>query len=523
MATIYQHLSDEQRAACADLNAGDLLLVRLAPGSSSGGGYGSGDSDDGGEFDDDVYQSDSERSQSEDEDGDESEDESEDESDEAPTPREGEVGGDGAAAVAEQRENWGHAEHIEDIDAVDHSSHEDSDNDDSASDHDSHDEPAHYPPTMFLCCDITKDSEGEVEEIVLLGVDYSATPGTDSDDTITTYQLYGNECVTSVTAAQLSKHAKIARTPSNDDVHENRTAPHTTYHPPQNFIYHVRPTGDLVRRQIFSHTCPAPCTRGWLRSISHLRGMIADYVIPSSTPNVRAVCPACMGVALTQEHQALRADLEAFRHVANFSAIVDFYAKLNPRRRELGYSFVQFDEREWGFYFDDMLSEDEEDDDGEGGADGGVRYESWDEANDPANGARLRPASAETILALKVEEYAAVKKIGGGDGDDKEGEEAPHCLVCHETYHAEKLVVVLPCGHYFCEDCGKQWLSSYDSCPACRARVPPVGDGKANGAAASGTSGQTDDSVGEHGEVAAAAGFVAVGGGDSDAVMSDTD
>lgn len=503
MATIYQHLSDEQRAACADLNAGDLLLVRLAPGSSGGDGYGSGDSDDGGEFYDDVYQSDSEGSQSEDEDGDESE--SEDESDEVSTPREGEVGGNIVAAVAEQRENWGHAEHIEDINAVDHSSQEDLENDDdAASDHDSHDEPAHHPPTMFLCCDITKDSEGEVEEIVLLRVDYSATPGTDSDDTITTYQLYGNECVTNVSAAQLSKHAKIARTPSDDDVHENRTAPHTTYHPPQNFIYHIRPTGDLVRRQIFSHTCPASCTRGWLRSISHLRGMIADYVIPSSTPNARAVCPACMGVALTQEHQALRADLEAFRHVANFSAIVDLYAKLNPRRRELGYSFVQFDEREWGFYFDDMLSEEDEEDEDDG-ADEGVRYESWDEANDPANGARLRPASAEIILALKVEKYAAVEKVGGGDEGEKEGEDAPHCLVCHETYHAEKLVVVLPCGHYFCEDCGKQWLSSYDSCPACRARVPPVGDGKADG------------------DVAGAAGPVADGGRDSDAVMSDAD
>lgn len=114
-----------------------------------------------------------------------------------------------------------------------------------------------------------------------------------------------------------------------------------------------------------------------------------------------------------------------------------------------------------------MVSDDDED----GGDDG--RYEVWDEATDPSNGASLHPASDATIKSLPVKKYAEVKT-----------EEDAQCVVCREEFKDEQLIMQLPCKHFFCEDgCTVQWLKQHDACPLCRARVPPVvEDGGKNGA-----------------------------------------
>lgn len=118
----------------------------------------------------------------------------------------------------------------------------------------------------------------------------------------------------------------------------------------------------------------------------------------------------------------------------------------------------------WGYLFDDMVSDDDDD-----GGDSG-HYEVWDEATDPSNGATLHPASDATIKSLPIKMYAEV-----------ETEDDAHCVVCREEFKDEQLIMQLPCKHYFCEDgCTVQWLKQHDTCPICRARVPPVveNDGK---------------------------------------------
>jgi len=105
-----------------------------------------------------------------------------------------------------------------------------------------------------------------------------------------------------------------------------------------------------------------------------------------------------------------------------------------------------------------MVSDDDED-----GGDNG-RYEVWDEATDPSNGASLHPASDATIKSLPVKKYAEVKT-----------EEDAQCVVCREEFKDDQLIMLLPCKHFFCEDgCIVQWLKQHDTCAICRARVPPV-------------------------------------------------
>ena len=112
----------------------------------------------------------------------------------------------------------------------------------------------------------------------------------------------------------------------------------------------------------------------------------------------------------------------------------------------------------WGYLFDDMVSDDDED----GGDDG--RYEVWDEATDLSNGAILHPASDATIKSLPIKKYAEVKT-----------EDGAQCVVCREEFKDDQSIMQLPCKHYFCEDgCTVQWLKQHDNCPVCRARVPPA-------------------------------------------------
>ena len=63
-----------------------------------------------------------------------------------------------------------------------------------------------------------------------------------------------------------------------------------------------------------------------------------------------------IGTALMKEHQDLRATLEASSFV-DLEQVVEFIGRLNFQRTALGYSFEQLDEREWGYYFDDMVSD----------------------------------------------------------------------------------------------------------------------------------------------------------------------
>lgn len=298
-----------------------------------------------------------------------------------------------------------------------------------------------HPVTVYLVVKISKDADGTIQDLSLVPLKYSSQ----CDDSAGTFQLYGKQCVPSSAgkidqSSQLgNEHISICDLPGGETLK-----------------FTISPDGDHVRCVVFDHECPA-CDQGWLPCITELNGMVKDYTIPSAQIGEPAVCPSCIGIDLMKEHQELRAELEAFQHVSDFGAIHAFHGRLVLRRRELEYDFEQFDERRWGYLFDDMLSDDEA-----GGDDG--RYEEWDEASDPSTGATLHPASDATIKSLPVKKYAEIKT------DDE-----AQCVVCREKFEDEQLIMQLPCKHFFCEDgCTVQWLKQHDTCPVCRARVPPV-------------------------------------------------
>jgi hypothetical protein len=303
------------------------------------------------------------------------------------------------------------------------------------------------PLTVYLVVKIAKGAKGAIQDLSLVPLKYSTQAGTSAG----TFHLYGKECVPSFfSAGKVDQPSQVG-----DEYISIHDLPS-----PDTLVFNVSPDGDTVREAVFSGECLACDGEGWVRCITQLSGMVKDYTIPSSEVNEAAVCPSCIGIDLMKEHQDLRAELEAFYRVSDFGATHQFQGRLNVRRRELGYEFEQFDERKWGYLFDDMLS-----DDGAAGGDrDDGRYEEWDEATDPNNGVILHPASDATIKSLPVKKYADIKT------DDE-----AQCVVCCENFENQQLVVQLPCKHFFCEDgCTTQWLKQHDTCPICRARVPPV-------------------------------------------------
>jgi hypothetical protein len=309
------------------------------------------------------------------------------------------------------------------------------------------------PPTVYLIVKVAKGAKGIIQDLSLVPLKYSTQAGTSAG----TYHLYGKECVPSFfSAGKVDQPSQVG-----DEYISIRDLPSL-----DSLVFNVSPDGDTVREAVLNGECLACDGKGWVPCITQLSGMVKDYTIPTSEVNEAAVCPSCIGIDLMKEHQDLRAELEAFHRVSDFGAIHQFQGRLNFRRRELHYDFEQFDERKWGYLFDDMLSDHGEA--GLGGDDG--RYEEWDEATDPNNGVILRPASDATIKSLPVKKYMEIKT------DDE-----AQCVFCCEKFEDEQLVVQLPCTHFFCEDgCTTQWLKQHDTCPICRARVPPVNAKKEN-------------------------------------------
>ncbi|EQC35261.1 hypothetical protein SDRG_07488 [Saprolegnia diclina VS20] len=44
---------------------------------------------------------------------------------------------------------------------------------------------------------------------------------------------------------------------------------------------------------------------------------------------------------------------------------------------------------------------------------------------------------------------------------------ALECIVCHDPYVEQDMVITLPCAHLVHEDCGTEWLHENNACPVC--------------------------------------------------------
>lgn len=52
------------------------------------------------------------------------------------------------------------------------------------------------------------------------------------------------------------------------------------------------------------------------------------------------------------------------------------------------------------------------------------------------------------------------------------------CTICIEDVTVGDEVIVLPCKHWFHEECGGLWLKQHNSCPVCRAAIDGAAAGK---------------------------------------------
>lgn len=295
---------------------------------------------------------------------------------------------------------------------------------------------------LYKVQNVTKDDSGTVTDVSLCSLSYCSKP---AEANSLTYQIYATEIVhgdlTSITPEQVM---------SIKDVLDNDTR--------NNYLY-INCTGDDIRYAVFNSRCPAHCNDGWVSTQQEMHDMVEENI--TMVTEHMPVCPVCLGKDLMQEYQFLREILETTQGgMIDLGIVVEFHGRLNPRRRQLGYHFKQFDEREWGYLFDDMNSDDEGSENGNAGNTDGWGY--WPEALDPSSCIVPSPASDATIAELPRKTYAEVKKAD----DDAE------CLVCKEKFTDDVVVAELPCGHFFCnEGCIEQWLKQFNNCPTCRRKM----------------------------------------------------
>jgi E3 ubiquitin-protein ligase RNF115/126 len=70
-------------------------------------------------------------------------------------------------------------------------------------------------------------------------------------------------------------------------------------------------------------------------------------------------------------------------------------------------------------------------------------------------------------------------------GPEQRGE----CTICIDEMHMGDEVLVLPCNHWFHEECAVLWLREHNTCPICRAPI----EGSLAGQSAAAASGTTND------------------------------
>lgn len=66
----------------------------------------------------------------------------------------------------------------------------------------------------------------------------------------------------------------------------------------------------------------------------------------------------------------------------------------------------------------------------------------------------------ERLIKNKLEKYKESGKF-------KEKE----CSICLDSYMEDEIIIYLECGHYYHNECSKQWFKDGKTCPLCRASL----------------------------------------------------
>jgi hypothetical protein len=315
------------------------------------------------------------------------------------------------------------------------------------------------PPAMisrtniFVVSNVITDEAGEVTDLELVEMHYALQRPANSQKH--KFQVYGqlvNPAIGHDDACFCEQDTRLTDIDEKYDLSK--------------YMISKNVNGDYIRHHVLRNRCPANCNHGFLPDIKALRNVVEPSVFaPQSTLEHRPICPVCVGIDVLVEQQDLRTTLEAFTQV-DLGAAHTFHANMSTRRTALGYHYIQFDEREWGYMFDDMLEESEDDDDGANhNPNDGYQY--WEEAMDPNANPTQRPADEAAIAALPRKVYAEIRDPNMP---------AQECSFTKEVIPDDAMVIQLPCGHIFNEECITQWLGMYNNCPVDRIPIPAAED-----------------------------------------------
>lgn len=238
-----------------------------------------------------------------------------------------------------------------------------------------HSEAAEYGQELerevYVVSDITtqtsKLGNTEVVDIKLLHLTYQAL-GESRDPG--TYRIYAKAIDVCSPAATVAASETPTAAESLADI---------VFNTENLYMLKLKPNGDDLRSSVFNGVCPGGCHDGWLDDQHALCAVL--NTTPQTLQHFRPLCPVCIGLPLLREQMTLRKTLDDFT-IVDFGDVHNYLAKLNPRRCKLGYRYIQLDEREWGYYFEDMVDEDGSDDGG--GANGNGDFQYFDEAMDPS-------------------------------------------------------------------------------------------------------------------------------------------
>lgn len=225
----------------------------------------------------------------------------------------------------------------------------------------------------------------------------------------------------------------------------------------------IKPSDEEVRRALQDYgDWNHGCNNGFCHSQHEAQDLITE-TLPQLT-HFEPVCPVCMGKDLLNEHFALRQKVDDST-LLDLAEVFNWLGKVNSIREDQGLSLIEFDDRAWGFSFDEEAFAD-------GNftrdADGSVWQAPPAEALDAAavNIVTERPAATDAVNALPRLAFH----------DLEIGDESAECQICCEAMEQGEVFAQMPCSLSSHDECVKSWLGAQNTCPNCRHTLPVAED-----------------------------------------------